>query len=149
MIPFSQLLLRFFGALLSGAIVGYEREQAGKEAGLRTLMMVSGGSALFALLAIILPSLFAESPTELSGIVMNNAGFMNIIANIAVGIGFIGAGVILKTESHVHSLTTAAVIWMVAAIGIFAGLGLVGESLILSLIVAMLLYLLRNVNVTG
>lgn len=100
-------------AVLSG-IIGIQRERAGKPAGLRTHMLVAIGAAMFVLAA-----------TE-SG--MPTAEASRIIQGVATGIGFIGAGAILKgkDEQEITGLTTAAGIWMTAAVGVTAALGLWG-----------------------
>jgi putative Mg2+ transporter-C (MgtC) family protein len=92
-------------ALLLGAVIGIEREWRSLDAGMRTNALVSAGSAVFTMMAL--------------GI----AGGQNIAAQIVTGIGFIGAGNILKSGEHVRGLTTAATMWVVAAIGMVAGMG--------------------------
>jgi len=142
------MLLRFGVALFLGALIGVEREMAGKEAGVRTSMMVSGGAAMFSIAAIQLPYLIATSPAEIPNIMAHNSGFLAIIANIVVGIGFLGAGMIFKTESHVHSLTTAAVIWAAAAIGMLSGIGLMNFATAATIIISTLLYIMRRVGIS-
>jgi putative Mg2+ transporter-C (MgtC) family protein len=106
-----RIILRMLVALLLGAVIGYEREQTRKAAGLRTHVLVSLGSALF-----VLAPLQAGMPT---------ADVSRIVQGVAAGIGFIGAGAILKltADREIRGLTTAASIWMTAATGIAAGLG--------------------------
>jgi putative Mg2+ transporter-C (MgtC) family protein len=70
-----------------------------------------------------------------------------IIANVVVGIGFLGAGLIFKSGNHVHSLTTAAVVWAVAAIGILCGIGLFQMAIFAAVSLTILLYLLRNFQI--
>lgn len=96
-------------ALVLGAVVGVEREYRGHAAGLRTMAMVSTGSCLFTLLGAALFSTGTD-PTR-------------IAAQVVTGIGFLGAGTILRGVSGVRGLTTAATIWVVAAIGMAAGFG--------------------------
>ena len=127
-------------ALALGAIMGLERELIGKEAGTRTGMLVSGGSAIFAMISIIIP--FVDGV---------DAGIPNTIpdrvaANIVVGIGFLGAGIIIKTGEHVRGLTTAAVIWATAAVGTLAGLGLIKFAFTAAILMSGLLYLLRKIK---
>src|SRR3989338_4077619 len=102
MIDFPQMLLRLVAALILGAIIGLEREMVGKEVGIRTGMMVSAGAALFSITGIMLPYIIAISPENLSEIIARNGGFLNIIANIVVGVGFLGTGIIMKNENRVH-----------------------------------------------
>ncbi|MEO8011694.1 MAG: MgtC/SapB family protein [Dokdonella sp.] len=107
----TRLSVRLLMAALLGAILGFEREQQGKAAGVRTHMLVSVGSAIF----VLIPLQIGVQPAELT----------RVIQGMVTGVGFIGAGMILKSEheSRVHGLTTAAGLWMTSAIGMTAGLG--------------------------
>lgn len=107
----TQLLLRLTTAALLGGLLGFERERARKSAGVRTHMLVAMGAALF----VVAPEQAGLSGEDLS----------RVIQGLIAGIGFLGAGAILKqTQSgEIHGLTTAAGIWMTAAIGMTAGLG--------------------------
>jgi putative Mg2+ transporter-C (MgtC) family protein len=71
-----------------------------------------------------------------------------MIGNIVVGIGFLGAGLIIKTNDQPHGVTTAALIWMAAAIGILVGVGLTQFAFAAAVVIAVLLYLLRRLNVS-
>jgi len=144
MLSFEQMVVHLAIALGLGALMGLERELAGKEAGIRTTMLVSGGAAIFSMIAITLPYIVATSPAELPNIIARNSGFLAVIANIVVGIGFLGAGIILKTRERVHGLTTAAVVWVAAAVGTLVGLGLVKFALISAVLMTGLLYLMRK-----
>lgn len=104
---YTEILLRLVLAILAGGLIGIEREFVHKPAGIRTHMLVCLGSALFVLITI------ETIPAE--------AG--RIIAGVATGIGFLGAGTIFKAKNSVHGLTTAASIWAVAAVGLAIGLG--------------------------
>jgi putative Mg2+ transporter-C (MgtC) family protein len=107
----TRVLVRIVVAAALGALLGEERQRAGKAAGLRTHMLVALASALFMLF-----------PIE-SG--MSSEGLSRIIQGVATGIGFLGAGTILKRTDpeEVHGLTTAAGIWLTAAIGLAVGAG--------------------------
>ena len=107
----ARIIIRLLVAMLLGAIVGAQREQTGKPAGLRTHMLVALGGALFVLAS-------AESG-------MTSADLSRVIQGLATGIGFIGGGAILKlSEEHkIRGLTSAAGIWMTAAVGVAVGLG--------------------------
>lgn len=142
------MLLRFAVALALGALMGLERELIGKEAGIRTSMVVSGGAAIFSIIGVTLPYLVSISQQNLADTIAHNSGFLSIIANIVVGIGFLGAGIILKTSEHVHGLTTAAVVWAAAAVGTLAGVGLLEFSFASTLIISGSLYILRKIGVT-
>jgi putative Mg2+ transporter-C (MgtC) family protein len=107
----ARVVIRVIVAALLGALLGWERESAGKAAGLRTHMLVALGAALFVLF-----------PAEAG---MNIADLSRVIQGVATGIGFIGAGTILKRAEfeHVEGLTTAASIWLTGAIGMAVGAG--------------------------
>jgi putative Mg2+ transporter-C (MgtC) family protein len=111
-------LLRLLVATMAGAIIGWQRERIGKPAGLRTHMLVALGAALF----VVGPACAAMDQDALS----------RVIQGIATGIGFIGGGAILKLreEQEILGLTTAAGIWMTAAVGVTAGLGLPAIALL-------------------
>jgi putative Mg2+ transporter-C (MgtC) family protein len=105
-----EMVLRLLLATFLGAVIGLQREWSGKEAGLRTNMLISLGAALLTLLSIY------GFPGDVPG---------RVAAGIVTGIGFIGAGVILhRTGGAVVGLTTAATIWAVAGIGIAVGAGM-------------------------
>lgn len=103
--------LRLGLAVALGAAIGYERERRGKDAGLRTHMLVSLGAAIF----VLVPVTSGMTPNEVS----------RVVQGVVAGIGFLGAGAILKQEAgqEVTGLTTAASIWVAAAVGISAGYG--------------------------
>jgi putative Mg2+ transporter-C (MgtC) family protein len=124
-----RLIIRLTAASLIGAVVGIQRERTGKPAGVRTHMLVSLGAALFVHAA----AEYGMSPDGLS----------RIIQGLATGIGFIGGGAILKIrESHeIKGLTSAAVIWMTAALGVAVGLG----RLWLALVGAVLTWIILSV----
>ena len=101
-------VIRLLLAGLLGGLVGFQREEIGKAAGIRTLALISIGACLFASL-----SLLGFSPT-------NN----QLVANVVVGVGFLGTGAIIHREQGViEGMTTAATIWVSAAIGVAAGIG--------------------------
>jgi putative Mg2+ transporter-C (MgtC) family protein len=114
----SRLALRLLLAALLGAVVGYDRERMGKPAGLRTHVLVAMGAALFVLAPI-------ESDMQV-------ADLSRVIQGLAAGIGFLGAGAILKlsSERQILGLTTAATIWITAALGVTVGLGHIGLALV-------------------
>ena len=107
----ARVVARVVVAALLGALLGWERERAGKAAGLRTHMLVALGAALFVLF-----------PAEAG---MDIADLSRVIQGVATGIGFVGAGTILKRpeSEHVEGLTTAASIWLTGAIGMAVGAG--------------------------
>jgi putative Mg2+ transporter-C (MgtC) family protein len=117
--PLLEMILRFLLAFALGAGIGFQRERAGKTAGVRTHILVSSGAALFTLVSIYG---FSGAVVDLS----------RVAAAVVVGVGFIGAGVIFRgrQEEEVAGLTTAATIWITAAIGLAAGAGMYLVSVI-------------------
>jgi len=105
-----EMVLRLLLATALGAIIGYQRERAGKVAGLRTIVLICVGAALFTLTSIY--AFGAEADPS------------RVAAGIVAGVGFLGAGAIIRRgEGLVAGMTTAATIWAVAGIGIAAGAG--------------------------
>ena len=121
---FVRIVVRLTLAMLLGAIVGAQRESSGKPAGLRTHMLVASGSALFVL-----------GPLEFG---MISDPLSRVIQGLITGIGFLGAGAILKLEQEhwIEGLTTAAGIWLTAGIGLAVGLGRFALALV-SLVLAL------------
>lgn len=107
-----ELMARILAGFVLGAAVGLERERRAKAAGLRTHMLVSGGAAIFTIAS------FAIFTTE--GTVRDPT---RIAAQIVTGVGFLGAGAILRSGGSVSGLTTAASIWVAAGLGMLAGGG--------------------------
>ncbi len=146
MISLETMVVRLVIALALGIVIGLERELVGKEAGMRTAMLVSSGAALFSMVGLALPYIVSPDASLTGEIIARNSGFLAVIANIVVGIGFLGAGIIIKNQERVHGLTTAAVVWMTAAIGVLAGIGLWQFAGIATVIIVIILYILRRVN---
>lgn len=123
------VLIRLSAATLLGAIVGLQRERAGKPAGLRTHTLVAVGTSVFVLACL--------------GVGMSLDGVSRVIQGLVTGIGFIGAGSILKLneERDIQGLTTAAGVWMTAAIGVAVGLGSLGVALLSTLFTLIILSL--------
>jgi len=117
--PLLEMILRFLLAFALGAGIGFQRERAGKTAGVRTHVLVSSGAALFTVVSIYG---FSGAAVDIS----------RVAAAVVVGVGFIGAGVIFRgrQEEEVAGLTTAATIWITAAIGLAAGAGMYLVSVI-------------------
>lgn len=114
----TRLLIRMGVAMALGAVIGAQREFMGKPAGLRTHILVAMGCALF----IIAATEYGMSASDVS----------RVIQGLTAGIGFLGAGAILKLSAsrEIKGLTTAAGIWTTAAIGVTVGLGLLGLALL-------------------
>jgi putative Mg2+ transporter-C (MgtC) family protein len=127
----TRVCLRLTVAIALGALLGYERESSGASAGLRTHMLVSLGSALF----VLVPLQAGMALDDLS----------RVLQGVAAGIGFLGAGAILKLEADmaVKGLTTAAGIWLTCAVGIAAGMGLEATA-VLSTVFALAIFSLMR-----
>ena len=123
------VLLRTITAVVLGSVVGMQREKVGKPAGLRTHMLVCLGTAVVVLAC--------------SGVGMEMDGLSRVIQGIVTGIGFVGAGSILKLseQREIQGLTTAAGLWMTAAIGVAVGLGALGIAVIATVLTVVVLAL--------
>lgn len=117
-------------SLLLGSMVGYERKRRGQPAGVRTFSLIAMGSALAMILSIYVPQ-------EYLGLKNGDPG--RIAAQVVTGIGFLGAGAIIQMKGSVRGLTTAAGIWMVAAIGMAVGVGMYTISIIATLFILVIL----------
>ncbi|MBB1612150.1 methyltransferase [Pseudomonas sp. UMC65] len=129
----TQITLRLLVAALLGGILGFEREHQGKAAGVRTHMLVAMGAALF----VLVPSLSGAQADAMS----------RVLQGVIAGIGFLGAGTILKGREedqgqHVKGLTTAAGLWMTAAIGVAAGMGREATAVLSTLLALMVFSLI-------
>lgn len=102
-------------ALSLGMLMGFERQKAGKTAGIKTHGLVSMGSALYVIISIIVSELFLESTVF---------DPLRVASHIIVGVGFIGGGAIFLKEQSINGLTTAANLWVAAGIGMAVGFGL-------------------------
>lgn len=139
------MLARFALAVALGAVLGIERELVGKEeAGVRTLGLVTGGAAIFTMIGLTLPYIISAQTNNLADVIARNSGFLAVIANIVVGIGFLGAGIIIKQNDHPHGVTTAALVWAAAGIGALVGMGLMEFASVAAVFLAVMLYLLRR-----
>lgn len=114
------LLLRLLLAVFCGAILGYERERHGRSAGLRTNILVCVGAALM----MIVSKYFYYKPGEFTGNITIALDPSRIAAQIVTGIGFLGAGVIIKERGGIRGLTTAATLWYNAGVGMACGAGM-------------------------
>ena len=132
-IEFTRVILRLAIAAALGGLLGWERERSGKAAGARTHMLVSTGAALLVLV-----------PQQMD---MSDADLSRVIQGIVTGVGFLGAGTILKgtSEQNVQGLTTAAGLWFTAAIGITAGLGREASAVLSTLLALIILHLVPRV----
>ncbi|MBI2062261.1 MAG: MgtC/SapB family protein [Candidatus Yanofskybacteria bacterium] len=144
------MISRLLIAALLGGVVGFERERSGKVAGLRTHTLVSVGAALLSIISIKLFQIFPS----VNGVVGYD---YHLVANIVVGIGFIGAGTILRRDNRIEGTTTAASLWVVSAIGIASGFGFYQEAAATAVVVYIVLaglwlvekYLTRDIRYRG
>ena len=121
-----------------GGLIGLERESRGREAGFRTNMLIAIGSCLFTILSI-------------DGFPLQDSAAKDtarIAAQIVTGVGFLGAGALFQTRNHVKGMTTAATIWLVAAIGMTVGVGAYGLAIFTSFLTFIILRLLRPISKT-
>jgi putative Mg2+ transporter-C (MgtC) family protein len=117
-------LLKLVVSLILGAIIGAEREYRSKSAGFRTIMLITMGSTLFTIFSI---QITTNSPDR-------------IASNIVTGIGFLGAGVIFREGSRVNGITTAATIWIAAAVGMGIGAGAYVTCILATGLILLILY---------
>jgi putative Mg2+ transporter-C (MgtC) family protein len=145
------MLTRFAIALILGALLGIERELVGKEeAGVRTLALVTTGASIFAMISLSLPYIvYPGTGATLGDVIARNSGFLAVIANIVVGIGFLGAGIIIKQNDHPRGVTTAALVWTAAGIGALVGVGLTQFAVAAAVIIAVFLYFLRRLTLAN
>lgn len=137
-LDWEEALLRIALAAVFGAAIGIEREIREREAGLRTHMLVSVGSCLFTI-----TSAYGFHEFLVTGGAVIRADPTRIAAQIVTGIGFLGAGSIIRQGLAIRGLTTAATLWVVAAIGLAAGAGYYSAALITTLVVLFSLWPLR------
>lgn len=136
-----QFLLRLGLAGLCGAVLGYEREVHGRSAGLRTNLLVCVGSAL---MTIVSENFFLVYGGNASATLRMDPA--RVAAQIVVGIGFIGAGVIIKETGGIRGLTTAATLWLVAGVGMACGSGMFFIAAATTMIALMALTVLKSIE---
>lgn len=128
----TQLLIRLSVAIALSGILGYERESRRSPAGLRTHMLVGLGAAMF----VLIPLQSGMTIIDMS----------RVLQGLIAGIGFLGAGAIIKIDEKrtIHGLTTAASLWLTAAIGVAAGMGREASAVITTVLALVILSLLRR-----
>ena len=139
-LTFGDEVLRLIIAMVLGVVIGWEREAVGKDAGVRTTMLVCIGATLFTIISIILPSILGVDISKVA--VLSD----RVIANVVVGIGFLGGGIIIKSGEHVKGLTTAALVWTTSAIGILVGMGQIRLAATATVAITVPLWILRKIN---
>ncbi len=120
MLTVTDYILRLSIAMVSGFLIGIERERKDKPAGLKTHMLVSIGASLFVLSALELVSARAANvgPTSIEEL-----DLMRVVGGLIGGVGFLGAGAIIQRRGDIEGVTTASTIWVTAAVGMVCGLG--------------------------
>ena len=132
---YSGFFIKILVAVVCGGIIGLEREVSGKAAGLRTNILICMGATIYMVVSDLVPKMYG---------VPADPG--RIAAQVVTGIGFIGAGSIIRSGVSVAGLTTAATIWIVAAIGLVIGIGFPFLAILFTLVVVMVLVGLRKVE---
>ncbi len=135
MISQNQVMARLIWAVILGGLVGLEREMRRRSAGLRTHILVCVGSTLIMLTSIYVFDIYKDAA---------NVDPSRIAAGIVTGIGFLGAGAIIRSGSGVHGLTTAASLWVVAGIGMSVGCGFYDAAFVSTALVLIILLIIRN-----
>lgn len=125
-IAMNDFIFRLLASILLGGLLGFEREARRRDAGLRTLIIVCMGSALVTMIAVM------------STLDLDSAKY--VTASIITGVGFLGAGAIMRDRFNIKGLTTAASIWMVAMIGMGIGYGFVVETAVATLLALFVLF---------
>lgn len=139
LVPSSDAVVRLLAAALLGALVGIEREASDQPAGLRTHLTVALGAAVFGVVSTLGFSEF-EADTADTNVRID---VTRVASQVVVGMGFLGAGIIFRSGTHIRNLTTAASLWVTAAIGLAAGVGDIGIAIVGAASVLVALFLLR------
>lgn len=138
------IVIRLGLSMLAGMLIGMERERNHRPAGVKTHILVCMGAALISLIQsemmVYTTNLALQNP-ELINVVKTDYGRMG--AQVVSGIGFLGAGTIIRTHGSVKGLTTAATLWMVACVGLAIGMGYYNMSIVAVLFVLLMLYTLK------
>ena len=134
MIVEMDIIIKLLLATLLGGLIGFLREIGGKAAGLRTHILVTLGSSLLAIISIYI------------GLEFEGADVGRIAAGVVTGIGFIGAGAIIRDRGQIRGITTAASIWICAAIGLTVGVGLYATAIAATAITLIVLEILRHIE---
>ena len=130
-----RMAVRLGIAAALGGLIGWERERAGKEAGVRTHMLVALGAAFF----VLIPALEGMALADLS----------RVIRGVATGVGFLGAGVILKPDNsggRIRGLTTATGLWLTAAVGVAVGLGRLASAVVGTVLIVAILAVIGHLG---
>ncbi len=130
------MTLRLFSAAILGGLIGLERESHGKDAGVRTYALVSMGSALVMILSVNIYEIYKTANVDPS----------RIAAQVVSGVGFLGAGAIMRFDKEIKGLTTAAGVWTAAGIGLACGMGQYHPALITTGLTLIILVIWSKLN---
>ena len=137
-----EALLRLVLAIIAGGLVGLEREIRGRQAGFRTNILVCVGSALIMIVSTYVPTMDINPGANMH--IQSDPA--RIAYGVMTGIGFIGAGAIIRMGTNIRGLTTAAALWCVAAVGLASGLGMYLLVILTTLLVLGVLWLLEDLQ---
>lgn len=135
MVSQDQVVIRLVCSVVLGGLIGLEREIRKRSAGLRTHILVCVGAALIMLTSIYVFDIYRN---------IANVDPSRIAAGVITGIGFLGAGAIIRSADGIHGLTTAASLWVAAAIGLSVGCGFYDAALVSTALVLVVLLIIRN-----
>jgi putative Mg2+ transporter-C (MgtC) family protein len=138
-----EMVTKLLLASVLGALIGLEREVHGRPAGFRTHLLVSLGSCLFTIISIDVYRIYGN----FSGVGMVGVDPGRIAAQVVTGIGFLGAGAIIREKASIRGLTTAACLWVAAAIGLSCGVGRYAPAIVVTLLAFVSLLLLKKVEI--
>ncbi|MHA7776262.1 MgtC/SapB family protein [Roseibium sp. M-1] len=139
-LPVDILMIRMFAALLLGGIIGFEREGRGKDAGLRTHMLIALASCLFLLISQSLGELSFEGASNI------NIDPLRLVEAVTAGVAFLSAGLIFSRNGSVRNVTTGASMWLAGAIGMACGVGQIGLAALAAVMVVFVLALIGKLE---
>lgn len=137
MVTWQETILRLISAVFLGGLIGFEREVRRRSAGLRTHILVCVGASLIMLTSMYVFDIYRNIAT---------VDPSRIVAGVITGIGFLGAGAIMRSGDSVHGLTTAATLWVTAAIGIALGCGFYLAAVVTTIVALVVLFVIRAIE---
>lgn len=139
--PYDVFLNRLLCALIGGVLIGIERQLRKRNAGLAVNALVSVGACLFILISesVIMAAVLSGGP-------VNNDN-LRVLSQVVTGVGFLGAGVILKDGFTIHGLNSAATVWCSAAVGCMCGYGMWRQSGIAVLVILFINWIVKNIEI--
>jgi putative Mg2+ transporter-C (MgtC) family protein len=139
--PYNVFLNRLLCALIGGVLIGIERQLRKRNAGLAVNALVSVGACLFILISesVIMAAVLSGGP-------VNNDN-LRVLSQVVTGVGFLGAGVIMKDGFTIHGLNSAATVWCSAAVGCMCGYGMWRQSGIAVLVILFINWIVKNIEI--